>query len=59
MGADGREGAKLLKKVGSAIWAQDEHSCVVFGMPQAVIEAGLADRILPINDMAHELALGV
>ena len=59
MGADGREGAKHLKKVGSAIWAQDEHTCVVFGMPHAVIEAGLADRVLPINDMAHELAFGV
>jgi len=59
MGADGREGAMRLKKQGSAIWAQDEQSSVVFGMPQAVIDAGLADRILPISEMAHHLALGV
>jgi two-component system, chemotaxis family, protein-glutamate methylesterase/glutaminase len=59
MGTDGREGATLLKKCGSAIWAQDEQTSVIYGMPQAVIEAGLADRILPINDIAHQLALGV
>ena len=41
MGADGRDGAKLLKHAGSKIWAQDEASCVVYGMPQAVANAGL------------------
>ncbi|KOO11327.1 chemotaxis protein CheY, partial [Vibrio xuii] len=33
MGADGREGARMLKNAGSTIWAQDEDSCVVYGMP--------------------------
>ncbi len=58
MGSDGRDGAALLKKSGSAVWAQDEHSCIVFGMPHAVIDAGLADRVLPITEIAHRLALG-
>jgi len=58
MGSDGRDGAALLKRSGSAIWAQDEHSCIVFGMPHAVIDAGLADRVLPITEIAHQLALG-
>jgi two-component system chemotaxis response regulator CheB len=59
MGADGRDGANLLKRSGSAIWVQDERTSVVYGMPQAVIEAGLADRILPIAEIAHQLAVGV
>lgn len=59
MGSDGREGASKLKTCGSEIWAQDEHTSVVYGMPQAVIEAGLADRVLPITEIARQLALGV
>lgn len=59
MGTDGRDGAAFLKKAGSAIWAQDERTSIVYGMPQAVIEAGLADRILPISDIAQQLVLGV
>ena len=52
MGADGREGARLLKQSGGHLWAQDEQSCVIYGMPMAVINAGLADRILPLNDVS-------
>lgn len=48
MGADGREGARLLKQGGSTVWAQDEKTCVVYGMPAAVAEAGLADQVLPL-----------
>ena len=59
MGSDGRDGAALLKRSGSVVWAQDEQSCIVFGMPHAVIDAGLADRVLPIAEIAHQLALGV
>lgn len=51
MGADGREGARLLKRGGSTVWAQDEQSCVVYGMPLAVVEAGLADHVLPLSEM--------
>jgi two-component system chemotaxis response regulator CheB len=58
MGADGREGASYLKKSGSTVWAQDEHSCVVYGMPHAIVEAGLADRVLPITEIARQLTAG-
>lgn len=49
MGADGREGARLLKDQGASIWAQDEESCVVYGMPQAVAKAGIASESLPLS----------
>ena len=42
MGADGRDGAKLLKQGGSTVWAQDEASSVIYGMPMAVAKAGLS-----------------
>lgn len=56
MGADGREGARLLKQGSSTVWAQNERSCVVYGMPMAVIEAGIADRILPLSEIGSSLA---
>lgn len=55
MGADGREGARLLKSQGSEIWAQDEESCVVYGMPAAIVDAGLADEVLNINDFTQAI----
>ncbi len=59
MGADGREGARVLKQGGSFIWAQDEASCVVYGMPMAVTEAGLVDQVLPLSDIGPGLAQGI
>ena len=59
MGADGLEGARLLKSNGSSVWSQDEASCVVFGMPQAVQKAGLSDRVLPINQIGSALVKAV
>ncbi len=55
MGADGREGARLLKQYGSTIWAQDEESSVVYGMPQAVYSAGLADEEYALKDFAEKI----
>ncbi|MDX5407698.1 MAG: chemotaxis response regulator protein-glutamate methylesterase [Chromatiaceae bacterium] len=55
MGSDGREGARLLKQAGSRIWAQDEASCVVYGMPQAIAAAGLMDMEVALNDVASRL----
>ena len=55
MGSDGREGARLLKQGGSRIWAQDEASCVVYGMPQAVTAAGLTDLEVALTDVAARL----
>jgi two-component system chemotaxis response regulator CheB len=56
MGADGCEGCLALKKMGAYIWAQDEESSVVNGMPSAVIEAGAADYVYSIDDIAAYLA---
>ena len=56
MGADGREGARKLKQGGSMLWAQDEASCVVYGMPAAVADAGLTDQVLPLKDIGPTLA---
>jgi two-component system chemotaxis response regulator CheB len=55
MGADGREGARLLKQSGSHIWAQDEASCVIYGMPMAIVKADLADAVYPLDDIARHL----
>ncbi len=49
MGSDGREGSRLLKSKGATIWAQDEASCVVYGMPQAVAVAGISELSLAIE----------
>jgi two-component system chemotaxis response regulator CheB len=55
MGADGRDGIAALKKAGGKVLAQDEASCVVYGMPRAVVEAGLADKVVPLDHMAGEI----
>ncbi len=55
MGADGRDGARMLKERGSEIWAQDEASCVVYGMPQAVAKAGIATESLPLDMVAKRI----
>ncbi len=55
MGSDGRDGARLLKQFGSKIWAQDEASCVVYGMPQAVTTAGLTDHEVSLPDVASKI----
>ncbi len=51
MGADGREGAKVLKQRGSEIWAQDEASSVIYGMPAAIVDAGLATKVLSLDEV--------
>ncbi|PIW59830.1 chemotaxis response regulator protein-glutamate methylesterase [Shewanella sp. CG12_big_fil_rev_8_21_14_0_65_47_15] len=55
MGADGREGARMLKSAGATIWAQDEASCVVYGMPQAVASAGIATQSISLDNMAESI----
>ncbi|ELB2907016.1 chemotaxis response regulator protein-glutamate methylesterase [Vibrio alginolyticus] len=59
MGADGREGARMLKSAGSTIWAQDEESCVVYGMPQAVAKAGISSEDLPLDRIAERMLVEV
>lgn len=56
MGADGCDGARLLKQAGSTMWAQSKETCTIYGMPQAVVNAGLADAILDLDDISDLLA---
>lgn len=55
MGADGREGARLLKQGGSTVWAQDEASCVIYGMPMAIVKANLADAVYSLDEIGKHL----
>jgi two-component system chemotaxis response regulator CheB len=55
MGNDGLEGAKILKAKGGWAIAQNEASCVVYGMPKAIVDANLADEIVDIGDMAETI----
>jgi len=56
MGRDGVEGASRLVACGGSIVAQDEASCAVYGMPRAVLEAGLACAVLPPDKIARRIA---
>ena len=56
MGADGREGCRAMKQTGCRIWSQDEASCVVYGMPAAVAEAGLSDQVLGLTEIGPAIA---
>ena len=55
MGADGAEGLLEMKKAGANTIAQDENSCVVFGMPKEAIKMGAADKVLPLDQIAAEM----
>jgi two-component system, chemotaxis family, protein-glutamate methylesterase/glutaminase len=55
MGQDGLRGSEILKAQGATVLAQDEASCVVWGMPGAVVNAGLADRVLPLDEVVPEI----
>ncbi|MBA4374418.1 MAG: chemotaxis response regulator protein-glutamate methylesterase [Thermodesulfovibrio sp.] len=59
MGNDGVKGLADMKKGGSRIFAQNEETCVVYGMPKAVVDAGLADKILAIEEVAGEIVNSV
>ncbi len=55
MGYDGSGGANAIKKAGGKTIAQNEDTCVVYGMPRVVVEMGKADKVLPITDIADEI----
>lgn len=55
MGSDGMLGMKLMKQHGAATIAQDKESCVVYGMPKEVIEAGLVDVVAPLAAIPREI----
>jgi two-component system chemotaxis response regulator CheB len=53
MGSDGRNGAAWIKARGGTVITEAEDSCVVYGMPRSVVEAGLSDRSAPLESIAH------
>jgi two-component system chemotaxis response regulator CheB len=55
MGDDGKEGAAWIKAQGGKVLTQDEESCVIYGMPRTVVEAGLSDAAVPLASMAAEI----
>jgi two-component system chemotaxis response regulator CheB len=56
MGSDGAAGARAVKAAGGRVIAEAESTAVVWGMPRAVVEAGLADEVLPLDAIAARLA---
>ncbi len=55
MGSDGTQGAAWVKARGGRVLAEAEESCVVYGMPRSVIEAGLCDQTIPLGKMAEAI----
>ncbi|OQX81137.1 MAG: hypothetical protein B6D56_03160 [Candidatus Omnitrophica bacterium 4484_70.1] len=55
MGKDGLEGARMIKEKGGAIIVQDEATSIIYGMPKVVKDAGLADKVLPLEEISEEI----
>lgn len=55
MGMDGKEGAAWIKARGGSVYTESEETCVVYGMPSAVAEAGLSDKVIRLERMADAL----
>jgi two-component system chemotaxis response regulator CheB len=55
LGNDGEKGIRDIKNKGGKVIAESKETCVVYGMPKAIIEAGLADKIVPLDNIAAEI----
>ncbi len=55
IGDDGTDGAKIIKQFGGKIFAESEETALIYGMPKAVVKAGLADKVVPLPKMAEEI----
>jgi two-component system chemotaxis response regulator CheB len=55
MGSDGKQGAAWIKSQGGLVYTESEETCVVYGMPSSVVEAGLSDRSVPLGEMAQAI----
>jgi two-component system chemotaxis response regulator CheB len=55
LGNDGTKGMKEIKNKGGRTIAESEKTCVVYGMPRSVVEAGLADKVVPLDEIAGEI----
>ncbi|HTL54247.1 MAG TPA: chemotaxis response regulator protein-glutamate methylesterase [Candidatus Limnocylindrales bacterium] len=56
MGDDGRQGAAWIKAQGGTMLTESEDSCIIYGMPRSVVEAGLSDASMPLASMAQEIS---
>jgi two-component system chemotaxis response regulator CheB len=59
MGRDGANGLRLIKEVGGITVAEDESTCIVYGMPRAAIEEGVVDIVAPLDKMAEAIRRSV
>jgi two-component system chemotaxis response regulator CheB len=59
MGTDGVEGLRAIRAAGGRTLAESEESCVIYGMPKAALEAGVAERAVPLSLMADEILAAV
>ena len=59
MGSDGASGMQKLKSKGATTFAQNEETCVVYGMPRAAVELGVVDRVLPLDEIPDALVRSV
>jgi two-component system, chemotaxis family, protein-glutamate methylesterase/glutaminase len=55
MGSDGLKGMTTIKQKGGVTVAQDEESCVVYGMPRVCVESGIVDHVLPLSQLARSI----
>jgi two-component system chemotaxis response regulator CheB len=55
MGSDGRQGSAWIKAQGGVVYTEAEESCVVYGMPSTVVEAGLSDRSVSLSSMSKAI----
>jgi two-component system chemotaxis response regulator CheB len=55
MGSDGAEGLRIMKEAGARTLAQDEASCVVFGMPKEAIKTGCVDKVVGLRSMPQSI----
>lgn len=56
MGRDGADGAALVRRAGGRVVVEDESTCTVYGMPRAIVEDGLADRVAPLHELPRVIA---
>jgi two-component system chemotaxis response regulator CheB len=59
MGDDGREGASQVKAAGGRVIVESEETAVIYGMPRQVVNAGLADRVIPLHEIPGAIQAGV
>jgi len=55
MGSDGKQGSAWIKSQGGMVYTQNEETCVIYGMPASVVEAGLSDQSFPLGRLSQAI----